>query len=141
VLLLRNSALKERREPPDSGGLVRRAYIETGRSRYPPSQISKGFRETLEHERFAVMLRDWRMPGFSTATYFGLGPACRPAAAYSFFGQGRIASQATHHTWIAKWILGSMGGATSAAEITEARRHVLAEKFSTRPRHYCGTPR
>jgi len=48
------------------------------------------------------------------------------AAAYRFFAQ-EIASQATITTVDREWIQREMGGATSAAEITERAGHVLAE--------------
>src|SRR5258708_38356476 len=48
------------------------------------------------------------------------------AAAYRFFAQ-EIASQATISVVDREWIQREMGGATSAAEITERAGHVLAE--------------
>src|SRR5207245_11476780 len=48
------------------------------------------------------------------------------AAAYRFFAQ-EIASQATLTTVDREWIQREMGGASSAAEITERAGHVLAE--------------
>src|SRR5258705_10342370 len=50
----------------------------------------------------------------------------RTAAAYRFFAQ-EIASQATITAVDREWIQREMGGATSAAEITERAGHVLAE--------------
>jgi len=64
------------------------------------------------------------MPGFCTNPY--LGRALPTAAAYRFFAQ-EIASQATISVVDREWIQREMGGATSAAEITERAGHVLAE--------------
>ena len=120
---MRNSALQERRNRQILADIVR-AYIETGE---PVSSraISKGFEETLSTATIRNVMADLEDAGFLYQPHTSAGRV-PTAAAYRFFAQ-EIASQATITTVDREWIQREMGGATSAAEITERAGHVLAE--------------
>src|SRR5260370_20310838 len=120
---MRNSALQERRNRQILADIVR-AYIETGE---PVSSraISKGLEETLSTETIRNVMADLEDAGFLYQPHTSAGRV-PTAAAYRFFAQ-EIASQATITTVDRDWIQREMGGATSAAEITERAGHVLAE--------------
>src|SRR5467141_681715 len=120
---MRNSALQERRNRQILADIVR-AYIETGE---PVSSrvISKGFEETLSTATIRNVMADLEDGGFLYQPHTSAGRV-PTAAAYRFFAQ-EIASQATITAVDREWIQREMGGATSAAEITERAGHVLAE--------------
>ncbi len=120
---MRNSALQERRNRQILADIVR-AYIETGE---PVSSraISKGFEETLSTATIRNVMADLEDAGFLYQPHTSAGRV-PTAAAYRFFAQ-EIASQATITAVDREWIQREMGGATSAAEITERAGHVLAE--------------
>ena len=120
---MRNSALQERRNRQILADIVR-TYIETGE---PVSSraISKGFEETLSTATIRNVMADLEDGGFLYQPHTSAGRV-PTAAAYRFFAQ-EIASQATITTMDREWIQREMGGATSAAEITERAGHVLAE--------------
>src|SRR5256885_1405772 len=120
---MRNSALQERRNRQILADIVR-AYIETGE---PVSSraISKGFEEVLSTATIRNVMADLEDGGFLYQPHTSAGRV-PTAAAYRFFAQ-EIASQATISAVDREWIQREMGGATSAAEITERAGHVLAE--------------
>src|SRR5205809_5513189 len=120
---MRNSALQERRNRQILADLVR-TYIETGE---PVSSraISKSFEETLSTATILNVIADLEDAGFLYQPHTSAGRV-PTAAAYRFFAQ-EIASQATISVGDREWIQREMGGATSAAEITERAGHVLAE--------------
>jgi heat-inducible transcriptional repressor len=120
---MRNSALQERRNRQILAEVVR-TYIETGE---PVSSraISKGFEETLSTATIRNVMADLEDDGFLYQPHTSAGRV-PTAAAYRFFAQ-EIASQATISAGDREWIQREMGGATSAAEITERAGHVLAE--------------
>ncbi len=120
---MRNSALQERRNRQILADIVR-AYIETGE---PVSSraISKGFEESLSTATIRNVMADLEDGGFLYQPHTSAGRV-PTAAAYRFFAQ-EIASQATISVVDREWIQREMGGATSAAEITERAGHVLAE--------------
>ncbi len=120
---MRNSALQERRNRQILADLVR-AYIETGE---PVSSraISKHFEETLSPATIRNVMADLEEAGFLYQPHTSAGRV-PTAAAYRFFAQ-EIASQATISVIDREWIQREMGGATSAAGITERAGHVLAE--------------
>src|SRR6266851_917312 len=120
---MRNSALQERRNRQILADIVR-AYIETGE---PVSSraISKGFEETLSTATIRNVMADLEDGGFLYQPHTSAGRV-PTAAAYRFFAQ-EIASQATITAVDREWIQREMGGATSAAEITERAGHVLPE--------------
>src|SRR5436309_1847179 len=120
---MRNSALQERRNRQILADIVR-VYIETGE---PVSSraISKGFEESLSTATIRSVMADLEDAGFLYQPHTSAGRV-PTAAAYRFFAQ-EIASQATISAVDREWIQREMGGATSAAEITERAGHVLAE--------------
>src|ERR1700756_1179373 len=120
---MRTAALQERRNRQILADIVR-TYIETGE---PVSSraISKGFEESLSTATIRNVMADLEDAGFLYQPHTSAGRV-PTAAAYRFFAQ-EIASQATITTVDREWIQREMGGATSAAEITERAGHVLAE--------------
>src|SRR5260370_6591331 len=120
---MRNSALEDGRNGKILANIVR-AYIETGE---PVSSraIWKGFEETLSTATIRNVMADLEDGGFLYQPHTSAG-GVPTAAAYRFFAQ-EIASQATITAVDREWIQREMGGATSAAEITERAGHVLAE--------------
>src|SRR5258708_35956292 len=120
---MRNSALQERRNRQILADIVR-VYIESGE---PVSSraISKGFEESLSTATIRNVMADLEDAGFLYQPHTSAGRV-PTAAAYRFFAQ-EIASQATITSVDREWIQREMGGATSAAEITERAGHVLAE--------------
>jgi heat-inducible transcriptional repressor len=120
---MRHPALQERRNCQILADIVR-TYIETGE---PVSSraISKGFEESLSTATIRNVMADLEDAGFLYQPHTSAGRV-PTAAAYRFFAQ-EIASQATLTTVDREWIQREMGGATSAAEITERAGHVLAE--------------
>ncbi|HYL86327.1 MAG TPA: heat-inducible transcriptional repressor HrcA [Candidatus Angelobacter sp.] len=120
---MRDSALQERRNRQILADIVR-AYIETGE---PVSSraISKGFEESLSTATIRNVMADLEDGGFLYQPHTSAGRV-PTAAAYRFFAQ-EIASQATLSVGDREWIQREMGGARSAAEITERAGHVLAE--------------
>ena len=120
---MRASALQERRNRQILADIVR-AYIETGE---PVSLrfISKGFEESLSTATIRNVMADLEDGGFLYQPHTSAGRV-PTAAAYRFFAQ-EIASQATISVDDREWIQRQMGGAKSAAEITERAGHVLAE--------------
>src|SRR5574340_73177 len=120
---MRNSALQERRNRLILADIVR-TYIEKGE---PVSSrvISRRYEETLSTATIRNIMADLEDEGllYQPHTSAGRVPT---AAAYRFFAQ-EIASQATITTMDREWIQREMGGASSAAEITERAGHVLAE--------------
>src|SRR5437660_12593926 len=120
---MRTAALQERRNRQILADIVR-TYIETGE---PVSSraISKGFEETLSTATIRNVMADLEDGGFLYQPHTSAGRV-PTAAAYRFFAQ-EIASQATITVEDRKWIAHEIGGANSAAEITERAGHVLAE--------------
>lgn len=120
---MRNPALQERRNRQILADLVR-AYIETGE---PVSSraISKRYEETLSTATIRNVLADLEDGGFLYQPHTSAGRV-PTSAAYRFFAQ-EIASQATLSVDDRNWIQREMGGAKTAAEITERAGHVLAE--------------
>src|SRR5260370_571021 len=120
---MRNPALQERRNRQILADIVR-VYIESGE---PVSSraISKGFEESLSTATIRNVMADLEDAGFLYQPHTSAGRV-PTAAAYRFFAQ-EIASQATISVGDREWIQREMGGATSAAEITERAGHVLAE--------------
>jgi len=120
---MRTSALQERRNRQILADIVR-TYIETGE---PVSSraISKGFEESLSTATIRNVMADLEDGGFLYQPHTSAGRV-PTAAAYRFFAQ-EIASQATISVGDREWIQRQMGGAKSAAEITERAGHVLAE--------------
>jgi heat-inducible transcriptional repressor len=120
---MRNSALQERRNRQILADIVR-TYIDTGE---PVSSraISKRFEEILSTATIRNVMADLEDGGFLYQPHTSAGRV-PTAAAYRFFAQ-EIASQATITAVDREWIQREMGGATSAAEITERAGHVLAE--------------
>src|SRR6266446_6523616 len=111
---MRNSALQERRNRQILADIVR-AYIETGE---PVSSraISKGFEESLSTATIRNVMADLEDAGFLYQPHTSAGRV-PTAAAYRFFAQ-EIASQATITAVDREWIQREMGGATSAAEVS-----------------------
>jgi heat-inducible transcriptional repressor len=120
---MRNPALQERRNRQILADLVR-AYIETGE---PVSSraISKRYEETLSTATIRNVMADLEDGGFLYQPHTSAGRV-PTSAAYRFFAQ-EIASQATISVEDRTWIQREMGGAKTAAEITERAGHVLAE--------------
>src|ERR1700682_6130860 len=120
---MRNSALQERRNRQILADIVR-TYIETGE---PVSSraISKGFQETLSTATIRNVMADLEDGGYLYQPHTSAGRV-PTAAAYRFFAQ-EIASQATLSVDDREWIKNKLGGATSAADITERAGQVLAE--------------
>jgi heat-inducible transcriptional repressor len=120
---MRNSALQERRNRQILADIVR-TYIETGE---PVSSraISRRFEETLSTATIRNLMADLEDGGYLYQPHTSAGRV-PTAAAYRFFAQ-EIASQATITVGDREWIQREMGGATSAAEITERAGHILAE--------------
>src|SRR5260370_22436108 len=87
--------------------------------------ISKGFEEGLSTATIRNVMADLEDDGFLYQPHTSSGRV-PTAAAYRFFAQ-EIASQATISVVDREWIQREMGGAASAAEITERAGHVLAE--------------
>src|SRR3981081_4504612 len=120
---MRDAALQERRNRQILADIVR-TYIETGE---PVSSraVSQRFQETLSTATIRNVMADLEDGGllFQPHTSAGRVPT---AAAYRFFAQ-EIASQATITAVDREWIQREMGGATTAAEITERSGHVLPE--------------
>src|SRR6202158_2498267 len=119
---MRNPALQERRNRQILADIVR-AYIETGE---PVSSrvISKGFEETLSTATIRNVMADLEDAGFLYQPHTSAGRV-PTAAAYRVFAQ-EIASKATITAVDREWIQREMGGATSAAQMTERAGHVLA---------------
>lgn len=117
------AALQERRNRQILADVVR-TYIETGE---PVSSraISKGFEESLSTATIRNVMADLEDGGFLYQPHTSAGRV-PTAAAYRFFAQ-EIASQATISVNDREWIQREMGGAKTAAEITERAGHVLAE--------------
>src|SRR5436309_11837749 len=120
---IRTSALQERRDGQILADIVR-TYIETGE---PASSraISKRFEESLSTATIRNIMAELEDAGYLYQPHTSAGRV-PTAAAYRFFAQ-EIASQATITVTDREWIQREMGGATSAAEITERAGHVLAE--------------
>ena len=120
---MRNPALQERRNRQILADLVR-TYIETGE---PVSSraISKRYEETLSTATIRNVMADLEDGGFLYQPHTSAGRV-PTSAAYRFFAQ-EIASQATISVEDRTWIQHEMGGAKTAAEITERAGHVLAE--------------
>jgi heat-inducible transcriptional repressor len=120
---MRTAALQERRNRQILADIVR-TYIETGE---PVSSraISKGFEESLSTATIRNVMADLEDGGFLYQPHTSAGRV-PTAAAYRFFAQ-EIASQATISVGDREWIQREMGGAKTAAEITEKAGHVLAE--------------
>src|SRR5579864_6211488 len=120
---MRTAALQERRNRQILADIVR-TYIESGE---PVSSraISKSFQETLSTATIRNVMADLEDAGFLYQPHTSAGRV-PTAAAYRFFAQ-EIASQATLTVEDRNWINREMGGANSAAEITERAGHVLAE--------------
>ena len=120
---MRTAALQERRNRQILADIVR-TYIETGE---PVSSraISKGFEESLSTATIRNIMADLEDGGFLYQPHTSAGRV-PTAAAYRFFAQ-EIASQATISVTDREWIQREMGGAKTAAEITERAGHVLAE--------------
>ena len=120
---MRSAALQERRNRQILADIVR-TYIETGE---PVSSraISKGLDESLSTATIRNVMADLEDGGFLYQPHTSAGRV-PTAAAYRFFAQ-EIASQATISVADREWIRREMGGAKTAAEITERAGHVLAE--------------
>lgn len=120
---MRNPALQERRNRQILADLVR-TYIETGE---PVSSraISKGLQEMLSTATIRNVMADLEDAGFLYQPHTSAGRV-PTAAAYRFFAQ-EIASQATLSADDREWIKNKLGGATSAADMTERAGQVLAE--------------
>src|SRR5215468_7170993 len=120
---MNTSAIQERRNRQVLADVVR-TYIETGE---PVSSraISKRFEETLSPATIRNVMADLEDSGFLYQLHTSAGRV-PTAAAYRFFAQ-EIASQATISVNDREWIQREMGGAKTAAEITERAGHVLAE--------------
>src|ERR1700694_3834713 len=120
---MRTAALQERRNRQILADIVR-TYIESGE---PVSSraISARFEETLSTATIRNIMVDLEDGGFLYQPHTSAGRV-PTAAAYRFFAQ-EIASQATITVGDREWIQREMGGATSAAEITERAGHILAE--------------
>ena len=120
---MRTAALQERRNRQILADIVR-TYIETGE---PVSSraISRGFEESLSTATIRNVMADLEDGGFLYQPHTSAGRV-PTAAAYRFFAQ-EIASQATISVTDREWIQREMGGAKTAAEITERAGHVLAE--------------
>ena len=120
---MRTAALQERRNRQILADIVR-TYIETGE---PVSSraVSKGFEESLSTATIRNVMADLEDGGFLYQPHTSAGRV-PTAAAYRFFAQ-EIASQATISVTDREWIQRAMGGAKTAAEITERAGHVLAE--------------
>jgi heat-inducible transcriptional repressor len=120
---MRNPALQERRNRQILADIVR-TYIETGE---PVSSraISKGFQETLSTATIRNVMADLEDGGYLYQPHTSAGRV-PTAAAYRFFAQ-EIASQATLSVDDREWIKSKLGGATSAADMTERAGQVLAE--------------
>jgi heat-inducible transcriptional repressor len=120
---MRNPALQERRNRQILADLVR-TYIETGE---PVSSraISKGLQEMLSTATIRNVMADLEDGGYLYQPHTSAGRV-PTAAAYRFFAQ-EIASQATLTADDREWIKNKLGGATSAADMTERAGQVLAE--------------
>src|SRR5213082_947107 len=120
---MRNAPLQERRNRQILADLVR-TYIETGE---PVSSraISKRYEETLSPATIRNVMADLEDGGFLYQPHTSAGRV-PTAAAYRFFAQ-EIATQATISLADKEWIRREMGGARTAAEITERAGRVLAE--------------
>jgi heat-inducible transcriptional repressor len=120
---MRNPALQERRNRQILADIVR-TYIETGE---PVSSraISRGFQETLSTATIRNVMADLEDGGYLYQPHTSAGRV-PTAAAYRFFAQ-EIASQATLSVDDREWIKKKLGGATSAADMTERAGQVLAE--------------
>ena len=120
---MRIAALQERRNRQILADIVR-TYIETGE---PVSSraISKGLDESLSTATIRNVMADLEDGGFLYQPHTSAGRV-PTAAAYRFFAQ-EIASQARISVADREWIQREMGGAKTAAEITERAGHVLAE--------------
>src|SRR4030081_1784181 len=120
---MRNAALQERRNRQILADIVR-TYIETGE---PVSSraISKRFEETLSTATIRNLMADLEDGGYLYQPHTSAGRV-PTAAAYRFFAQ-EIASQATLTADDREWIKNKLGGATSAADMTERAGQVLAE--------------
>src|SRR2546429_6530309 len=120
---MRTAALQERRNRQILADIVR-TYIETGE---PVSSraISKGFEEILSTATIRNVMADLEDGGFLYQPHTSAGRV-PTAAAYRFFAQ-ELASQATISVTDRAWIQRDMGGAKTAAEITERAGHLLAE--------------
>jgi len=120
---MRTAALQERRNRQILADVVR-TYIETGE---PVSSraVSARFEETISTATIRNVMVELEDSGFLYQPHTSAGRV-PTAAAYRFFAQ-EIASQATITVVDREWIQREMGGATSAAEITERAGHVLAE--------------
>src|SRR6266568_2235655 len=118
---MRNSALQERRNRQILADIVR-TYIETGE---PVSSraISKGFEEALSTATIRNVMADLEDGGFLYQPHTSAGRV-PTAAAYRFFAQ-EIASQAKITAVDREWIQREMGGATSAAKITERAAQII----------------
>src|SRR5258708_9643955 len=86
--------------------------------------ISKGFEESLSTATIRNVMADLEDGGFLYQPHTS-ARRVPTAAAYRFFAH-EIASQATITAVDREWIQREMGGATSAAAITERAGHVLA---------------
>src|SRR5512136_1232249 len=119
---MRYPALQEHRNRQVLADIVR-TYIETGE---PVSSraITRRFEEPLSTATIRSVMADLEDGGYLYQPHTSAGRV-PTAAAYRFFAQ-EIASQATITTVDREWIQREMGGATSAAEITERAGHVLA---------------
>src|SRR6266849_5370748 len=121
--MLRNRAIHERRTQQVLADVVR-TYIETGEP-VASRTIAKRHEESLSPATIRNIMVDLEEEGFLYQPHTSAGRV-PTAAAYRFFAQ-EIASQATITVTDREWIQREMGGATSAAEITERAGHILAE--------------
>src|SRR5260370_41993660 len=120
---MRSSAPQERRNRQIRADIVR-AYIETG-ERVSSRAISKGFEEGLSTATIRNVMAGLEDGGFLYQPHTSSGRV-PTAAAYRFFAQ-EIAAQATITPVDPEWNQLQKGGGGSAAVITGARGHVLAE--------------
>src|SRR6201981_1357959 len=120
---MRLAALEDRRNRQILADIVR-TYIESGE---PVSSraISARFAETLSSATIRNIMADLEDGGFLYQPHTSAGRV-PTSAAYRFFAH-EIASQATMSVDDRDWIKREMGGAKTAAEITERAGHVLAE--------------
>src|SRR3979411_1108449 len=112
---MRAPALQERRNRLILADIVR-AYIETGDS-VSSRAVSQRFEESLSTATIRNVMADLEDGGYLYQPHTSAGRV-PTAAAYRFFAQ-EIASKATITAVDRDWIQREMGGATSAAEITE----------------------
>src|SRR6201998_2202541 len=120
---MRTAALQERRNRQILADIVR-VHINTGEP-FSSRTISKGLEKTLSTATIRNVMADLEDSGFLYQPHTSAGRV-PTAAAYRFFAQ-EIASQATISVEDRTWIQREMGGAKTAAEITERAGHVLAE--------------